>query len=127
MSRQRLLNSRQGKVERLTLIRNRLDRHALHPGTGAVVTKGGRCGQQRLTGIAIGLEHRMDGGINAVEQANLIRLQSRPAAGFHQVLEQRFPQAVVLRINGNLLGAEVAQRLGHQGAGANRVLVEIQP
>ena len=69
----------------------------------------------------------MDGGIHTVEQAHLIRLQSRPAAGFLQVLQQRVPQAVVLRIYGNFFGAEVAQGLGHQGAGANRVLVEIQP
>ena len=69
----------------------------------------------------------MDRRIGAVEQADLVRLQPRATAPFQQVGHHGIPQPVVLRIDGDLLSAEAPQGLGHQGAGADGVLVEIQP
>ena len=68
----------------------------------------------------------MDGCIRTVEQPHLIRLQSRSATTLQQIAYHRFTQPVVLRINGDLFSTEVAQRLGHQRAGADGVFVEIE-
>ena len=68
----------------------------------------------------------MNGGIRAIEQTHLIGLQAGSATTLHEVAHDGLPQAVVLRINRNLLRAEPPQGLGHQRAGANRVFVEIK-
>ena len=68
----------------------------------------------------------MNRGINAVEHADLMRLQSGTATGLQQVADHRLLQPVVLGINSDLLAAETPQHLGHQRAGTDGVLVEIQ-
>ena len=76
----------QREGERLTLVGNGLDRHALHLGTGRVVAKGGSGGEQRLTPIAIGMKDGVDRRIHAVEQAHLVGLQRQAEIDDHRLL-----------------------------------------
>ena len=121
----------EGEGEIVIEIGNRLDRHALHAGAGGVVAKGGASGEQAIAGSPVGLEHRVQGRIDAVEQADVMglqppptRLQTRSAqqGGRHRRLE-----AVVFGIDGEMLGRHRPNRLHHLGTGTHGVLVEIEP
>ena len=121
----------QREVEVGPLVGDGLDRHALHLGTGAVVAEGGAGGEQRLTAVAIGVEDGVNGGVNAVEQADLGRQQrsGQPGAAMaaiSQVGDHRLTQAVVLRVDGDLLRRDGTQGLHHQRTGPHRVLIEVE-
>ena len=103
-------------------IRDRLDRHALHLGAGSVITEGGASGEQRLAPVAIGVKDGVNRRIHPVEQADLAGLQRQGQVGEH-----RIPQAVVLGVDGVVLGANRTDCLHHPGARAHRVLVEVKP
>ena len=114
------------------MIGNRRNLHALHEGAGAVIAEGGAGGQQRVAAAAIGVEQRMNGRINTIEQANLRGFkrmgQARPTgATVGEIGDHRLAQALIFRVNGELIGRDGMDRLHHLGAGTDRVLVEIEP
>ena len=73
----------------------------------------------------------MQGRIHTVEQAHVLAGQgmgkaSSAAGAIGQVGGHRLPEAVVLGIDGVVIGGDGSNRLHHLGAGAHGVLVEIQ-
>ena len=63
----------------------------------------------------------VDRRIDTVEQANLVGLQRQSQVG-----DDRFPQAVVLGVNADLISGDGPQGFDNAGAGADGVLVEVE-
>ena len=107
------------------MIRDGHDLHALHPGAGGVIAKGGGCGEQPFPRTAIGLKHGVEGPIHPVEEAHLIGAEA--ALGTSQGRHHGLPQAVVLGVDRVLIRWDGTDGLQHPGARSQGVLVEIQP
>ena len=75
------------------------------------------------------MDHGMDRGIHTVEESHLFDRQrlGQPGRRRLQVGDHGLTQPVVFRIDRDLVSREGANRLCDRWAGANGVLVEIQP